>query len=357
MGVMRTGTAQGNQVLVDSNSDIALEAKLDFLARPASFPDAPDAVEIVETHFAWVFLSRRLVYKLKKPIRFQELDVTTLAARRANCELEVSLNRRLAASVYLGVVPLALRGGRLELEGDGEPVDWLVKMNRLPRERMLDHVGVRSTVSDAEIESLADKLSGFYRRTARAPWTGAEYRQALTARIEGYGRQLGALDLPFDGWLVGSLVEQQIAFVRAHAAVLEMRAATGRVVDAHGDLKPEHVYLADDPQIIDCLEFAVALRLLDTAEEIAFLGLECERIGCATVGRRIYDAYRRCCADPGADELYDFYRSVRAVVRALLSAWHLGDDLDAAARARWETQARWYLDTAGAALCAAEGRR
>ena len=340
-----------------TDREVPLDAKLEVLRDPGAFPDAPDFVEIVETHFAWVFLSRRFVYKLKKPIRFHELDVTTLAGRRANCELEVALNRRLAERVYIGVVPLALRDGRmfLEGEGEGEPVEWLVKMHRLPRERMLDHAGRHATVTDTEVVALVDKLASFYARAMRAPFSPAEYVRHLAAKVERYGAQFEQLDVPYDRDLARALVARLAGFVRANAPLFEARAAAGRVVDAHGDLKPEHVYLADDdPQIIDCLEFAAELRLLDTAEEIAFLVLECDRLGFSGVGRRVFEAYSRRCADPGEERVYELYRGVRALVRAWLSAGHLGDDLDAAERTRWAAQTRWYLDAAAAAIAAAE---
>jgi aminoglycoside phosphotransferase family enzyme len=119
-------------------------------------------------------------------------------------------------------------------------------------------------------------------------------------------------------------------------------------------LRPEHICLGTDPQIIDCLEFSAALRLLDAAEEMAFLALECERIGCKQVGRRIYETYVRRQSDPAAADLYEFYRSVRAVVRALLCAWHLSDDVDAQTHALWDTRARWYLDVAATEIRAAQ---
>lgn len=340
---------------MQTNREVPLDAKLDVLKDPSAFPDAADVVETIETHFAWVFLSGRFVYKLKKPIRFHELDATTLSARRSICELEVALNRRLAASVYIGVVPLALSAGALRLEGEGEPVEWLVKMHRLPRERMLDQAAVHSTVTDVEIAALVGKLADFYARAVRAPWTAAEYVLRLAAKVARYGTEFERLRVPFGHERVRALVARQVDFIRARAPRFEARAAAGRIVDAHGDLKPEHIYLADDdPQIIDCLEFAAELRLIDTAEEIAFLVLECDRLGFGAIGQRILDKYRRRCADPESDDLYHFYRSVRALVRAWLSAGHLADDLDADERARWESQTRWYVETATAAIAAAE---
>ena len=91
---------------MEPHRDLDLSEKVAFLRRPDSYPDGPEAVDVIETHFAWVFLSRRFVYKLKKPVRFPDLDLTTVRARRANCELEIALNRRLAAETYIGVVAL-----------------------------------------------------------------------------------------------------------------------------------------------------------------------------------------------------------------------------------------------------------
>jgi aminoglycoside phosphotransferase family enzyme len=325
---------------------------LAFLARPDSYPDGPDSVTLIETHFAWVFLSRRFVYKLKKPLRFRALDLTTLAARRANCELEVALNRRLADGVYIGVVPLGARGEGFALESSIDPVEWLVKMRRLPAERMLDRAARENTVRDEHTTRLVDRLCSYYERAARAPWTGAEYRGALAERIAQYGAELGALALPAEaGARLRALTAAQRRFVVERAALLDERIAAGRVVDAHGDLRPEHVFLGDEVQIIDCLEFSAELRLLDTAEELAFLALELERLGCTALGARILRLYSRRGADPAPPELLAFYRSVRALVRALLAALHVVD-APAAAREHWHARAAWYLDAALAAFAA-----
>ena len=178
-----------------ASRDSVSAAVLDFLARPGSYPDRPTTVEVVETHFAWVFLSRELVYKLKKPIRFRGLDLTTVAARRANCELEVALNRRLTHGVYIGVTPLGLRGAELTLDNHAAPLEWLVKMRRLPAERTLDRVARDGAIRDEDLARLVERLCSYYERAARAPWTPAEYRRALEQHTARYGAELRALAL------------------------------------------------------------------------------------------------------------------------------------------------------------------
>jgi len=339
-------------VTMAASRDSVSAAVLEFLARPESYPDGPAAIEVVETHFAWVFLSRQLVYKLKKSLRFRGLDLTTVAARRANCELEVALNRRLTDGVYLGVTPLGLRGAQLALESSAAPVEWLVKMRRLPAERTLDRMAADGAISDADLARLVDRLCSYYERAARAPWTPGEYRSELERQSAHYGAELRALALgPAVAARVRELTAAQSRFIDLNAGRLAARIASGRVVDAHGDLRPEHVFLVDPIQVIDCLEFSSDLRLLDTAEEVAFLALELARQGQAAIGERIVDLYRRRAADPLEPDLLGFYRSMRALVRAVLAALHVSDS-PVEARERWRTSAAWYLDAAIAAISA-----
>lgn len=338
---------------VSASSEVSPAAKLAFLRRPEAFPDGPDAVDLIETHFAWVFLSRRFVYKLKKPIRFHLVDFTTLSARRANCELEIVLNRRLAEAVYIGVVPLGLQGGELVLEGGDEVVDWLVKMHRLPRERMLDHAAPAGRVTAAARHALIDKLVRFYQRTVRPPWTPADYLRRLDTQLQRYGAQLEAPELGLDRARVRRLVARQRRCLGRDAEAFGSRIEHGRVVDAHGDLRPEHVYLGDEPQIIDCLEFSTDLRWLDSAEEIGFLTLECRRLGQAGLADELAGLYEEHAGDPVSLAVWAFYLSQRALVRALLCAWHLQDEHPEPTRVHWLERANWYLDAAESGIAEA----
>jgi aminoglycoside phosphotransferase family enzyme/predicted kinase len=125
--------------LVAETADPGLAAKAAFLSRSENYPEPTMAVQPVETHMSWVFLTDRHAYKLKKPVHFSYLDFRSEALRRHYCSEEVRLNRRLSDGVYLGTLPLMTdAGGRICLGSDGRVVDWLVHMRRLPAERMLD---------------------------------------------------------------------------------------------------------------------------------------------------------------------------------------------------------------------------
>lgn len=333
-----------------NTADVELRAKVDCLSRPETFPDRPLAVEIVETHFAWVFLEGRFVYKLKKPLRFHEFDLTSLATRRANCELEVALNRRLAPTVYIGTVPLNADGLSLTLGGAGTPVEWLVKMHRLPRERSLDRLAAADLLHDEQLHALMRTLTAFYAAAARAPWDGRSYRRALTAELERTADDLSAPALGLDHAEVREIAAGLTSRITATAEAFHARIAAGRVVDAHGDLRLEHVFLTPEPQIIDCLEFSADLRLLDSAAEIAFLALECERLGHGRLAARLIELYKHYGNDDIGADLLAFYRASRAFVRAKLAAWHLHDELAPAMADHWRARANWYLGVAASEL-------
>ena len=334
---------------VHTASHVSLAAKIEFLRDPGSHLDRPAAVDTIETHFAWLFLSRKFVYKLKKPIRFRSVDFTHLETRRAICELEVNLNRRLAESTYIGAIPLTYSSGRLQLKGDGRPVEWLVKMHRLPAEQSLELACQREQVPTAQLKELVVKLVRFYAQAMPAHWDEDAYLRRLREALDRYGAQLSAPALGLDSTALKQLAQLQRAFLADKADLLKARIAQGRVVDAHGDLRPEHIFLLPDPQIIDCLEFSSELRLLDAAEEIAFLALECERLGCKAIGEQIGVLYREIAADPLPVEVMHFYRSMRAMIRALLSAWHLEESGQGDTRV-WVDRAHWYLEIAQRSL-------
>ena len=323
-----------------------LADKVAHLSRAASYGGWASAVEIIETHMSYVFLVDHFVYKLKKPVRYPFLDFSTLEARRFNCEEELRLNRRLARDVYLDVVPLTLSSGRFELGGSAEPVEWLVKMRRLPRRLMLDQAIQEGRVSDQDLSRLTRVLAAFYRDAERVPLTASDYRERLERAIEHNHQSLSQRDYGLCPALLAAIRIRQLHFLERHAGAFDTRVQNGKILEGHGDLRPEHVCLGAEPVVIDCLEFNRDLRIVDAADELAYLAMECEFLGAPEVGRSLLAAYRAATEDVVSDDLIAFYQAARAVLRAKLAAFHLEDHLDANDRVKWITRARDYLHLA-----------
>jgi aminoglycoside phosphotransferase family enzyme len=100
--------------------------------------------------------------------------------------------------------------------------------------------------------------------------------------------------------------------------------------------------LADDPMMIDCLEFSRPLRLLDPLSELSFLSLECRRLGAEWIGNEVIAHYRQRTGDDAPTALIPFYESYHALVRATIAVWHLDDETDRRADV-WREQAEDYL--------------
>jgi aminoglycoside phosphotransferase family enzyme len=145
-------------------------------------------------------------------------------------------------------------------------------------------------------------------------------------------------------------------YLERHAEEFDARVNAGRIVEGHGDLRPEHIYLGSPPLVIDCLEFNRALRLLDPLEELATLALECERSGAGWVGRFVHGVYSRECRDIASPSLLAFHTAARGLLRAKLCAWHLRDAA-VTEHGRWLASTRQYLTLAErhAARCASPG--
>jgi aminoglycoside phosphotransferase family enzyme len=323
-----------------------IEEKVALLREPGLYPGAVKRVEVIETHFSWVFLTEDTVYKLKKPVRYHGLDFTTLEARHNNCEQEVRLNRRLAPDVYQGVVALTAVGvGGLELAGAGPVVDWLVAMRRLPAARMLDAALRNGTVAADEVRKFSLLLADFYRRAVPVSMDPDTYRHRFEAGVTANHADLAEPRYGLPPRQLDVLTQAQRYFLRDHGDLLERRARDARIVDAHGDLRPEHICLTPDPVIIDCLEFDPELRLLDPVDELAYLALECERLGAPAVGADVLRHYRDATGDACPDTLMQFYTVFRACLRAKIAIWHLAD-CPASEYPRWSDRARSYLDLA-----------
>lgn len=306
--------------------DADTQRKIGFLRNPGSYPVPATSVEVIETHFAWVFLTDAHAWKLKKPIRAQVIDYRRLADRAHFCREELRLNRRLADWVYLDVVPLTEdAAGRLALAGAGRVVDWLVKMVRLPADDMLDRIIDRGELEFRHLERIARELGHFYAGLAPERLDADAYLSRLFAQSRQQEIQIRDIDgaLAAEPWQ--DLLADQRRFMDEYRDTLAERAESGLIVEAHGDLRPEHIYLGERFAIIDCLEFSRDLRIQDSAEEIAFLALECELAAGTDAARSLISAFAAVSGDEAAPSLMAFYMSRRATVRAILSAWHLAD--------------------------------
>lgn len=302
----------------------SLEKKVAFLKQANAYSFPVHHVETKETHMSWVFLVDNFVYKLKKNNCYLLLDLTTLESRYFNCLEEVRLNRRLAPEIYLGIIALCIeKNGELKLEGKGEIIDWLIKMKRIPDEDMLDQAIKNKKINKETISPAANLLVNFYKHSAPIVMNAEQFKEKLKHEIDIIYKEIIDPLFGLPELIIDQIQETLVTFLKDNAAVFNKRITDGRVIEAHGDLKPEHICIGPQPAIIDCLEFNRDLRLLDSAEELSFLDIECERLGDFTTGKMFFDIYREQMGNQIPETLIYFYKSKRAFLRTYLVIRHI----------------------------------
>lgn len=296
----------------------SLESEIRFLTE--FFSRQPGSAEIRETHLSFVFLTATRAYKLKKPVKYDYLDFTTPELRRRNAEEEVRLNRRFAKDVYLGVTPVFWSQGKFHLgpHADGSAVDWLVEMRRLPAERMLDRLIRSQTVSADDIGRAGRHIAQAHGRCTRLDLAGEVYRKRLAHEVAVNLQELTAPGNHLQRHWVEPACAAQFALIEGDKPLFDERVREGHIIDGHGDLRPEHVCLCDPPAAIDCIEFCPEFRILDTADDVGLLDLECELLG-ASVSDQLWEAYGQASGSRPPQRLIHFYESLRATVRARIA--------------------------------------
>ena len=296
---------------------------IEQLSDPAAYPGSVRAVDVRHTHISVVFLTEQDVYKIKKPVNLGFLDFSTLEKRRHYCEEEVRLNRRLAPAVYRGVVPLTRMGGRIQVAGSGEVVEWAVHMERLPEQATLLHRLQGNLISSDLVVSLARKLAQFH---AHADSSAAIATHGRFEMVAHNARENFAQVRPHVGTSLSQAVFDRLQ-ARTEAALIQLRplcearAARGVPRDTHGDLHLDHVYLfperqpPDDLVIIDCIEFNERFRYADPMADMAFLVMDLKFHGRGDLARDFAAAYFEASGDTEGRALLPFYTAYRAAIR------------------------------------------
>jgi len=284
---------------------------------------------VVETHISTLFFVGDRVFKLHKPVQFEFLDFREREARRADCLREVVLNRRLAPDVYLGVA---------DIEIDGEPLDHMVVMRRLPRDRRLTAIVSSGGDLAGWLRKVAMVLASFHGSAARSPEisraaTSVALRAGWEANFRETERFVGSF---LDDVDEGEIRRRALRWVDGREGLLSARIADGRVCDGHGDLQADDIFCLDDGiRILDCIEFSDRMRYVDVCADVAFLAMDLERLGFPEAAARFLLDYQEIADDRFPDPLLHHYLAARAYVRAKVSCLRAGQGApEAAAQAR-----------------------
>ena len=295
------------------------------LLDPRAHPEPPGTVELRQTHISWLIFTDQWVYKIKKPLNLGFLDFSELDERRRFCHEEVRLNRRLSPDVYVGVVVLRRADGRVvvgETDEDpaahsDKPVDYAVKMRRLPVDRWLKRTLEDGTAAPESIRRVARRIAAFHSSVEPAsPECPTGRLETVRFNTEENFEQVS----PFVGrTLTSELFDVVRAYTRTflerRGDLFRLREAEGRVLDGHGDLHTAQICIENGISFIDCIEFNERFRIADVAADIAFLAMDLDRHGRRDLRSVLVDTYVEETADTQLVELLPFYMTYRAFTR------------------------------------------
>jgi len=319
------------------------------LLNPKAYPETPQQVELVQTQMSFVFLTDDYVYKVKKSVNLGYLDYTTLDRRYFYCQREVELNQRLCPDVYLGVVPISRDKGNISIEGQGEVIEYAVKMRRLPQQTMMDVLLANNQVSSQMVTSVAQKLVEFHQRAeTNANISAFGDLDAITKNTEENFTQTEKY--------IGNTISQEKyrrikdytdSFVEENASLFHKRITDGRIRDCHGDLHAAHICFTNGICIYDCIEFNDRFRYCDVASEVAFLAMDLDHYGRADLSRSFVNAYVAQSRDEELLQLLNFYKCYLAYVRGKVESFKLDDPyISEVEKTRVLATAKSYFDLA-----------
>jgi uncharacterized protein len=309
------------------------------MLRPEFYSHDPSQVEFRQTHISYVFLAGPYVYKVKKAVKLPFLDYSTLENRRHFCDEEIRLNRRLAPNTYLGTVGICRAKGSFFLDernlSDTESiVEFAVKMNRLPEARMLTSLVRDESVKPSHITAIAKKLAVFHQNASGEKSERYGSPAAIAAKVrDNFHETRGFIARTIAKSSFETIQSYSEGFLKNNSDILERRLSHARVREGHGDLRAEHICLANDIEIFDCVEFDEGLRYGDVASEVGFLSMDLDFLGESDLSTKFENAYASAARDPGLSALLPFYKCYRAYVRGKVESLK-SDEQDVTERER-----------------------
>ena len=320
-------------------------AVIEFLSQSSTHGGA--AVERVETHASLVFLVGTRAYKMKRAVRYDYLDFSTVERRKAMCEAELRINRRAAPQLYRDVIAVTRESdGQLALGGGGPAVEWLIEMVRFDQESLLDRLAGRQALDTDVMDPLASEIARFHEDAERRLDHGGAsgLRWVINGNAAGFADQgKGVLDASLCDEVTGATRSA----LQQHARLLDARRGAGRVRQCHGDLHLRNIVLIDGrPTLFDAVEFNDEIACIDVLYDLAFLLMDLWRRDLPRHANVVWNSYLKASDQVDGLPVMPLFLSCRAAIRAKTSATAARLERDASRRTELENLARRYLDMA-----------
>lgn len=302
-----TGQGQDQATLVTS------------LLRADAFPHPVTELELYDTHISWVILTGSFAYKIKKALKLEFLDFSTLELRKHFCQEELRLNRRWAPELYLDIVPVTGSHRRPVLGGAGAAIEYAVKMLQFDQDRQLDRQLALDRLTAEDMRELAETIDGYHAKAEVDPLVDEEeaVNDVSAPMLENFP-PLRRVANPGQLDSVRAWTENALSELRG--SLLQRRKA-GFVRECHGDLHLTNlVRLPSGIVPYDCVEFAPELRVMDVLSDLSFLVMDLVARGRPDLGFVLLNRYLEKNGDYSGMTLFGLYFIYHCMIRAKVAA-------------------------------------
>ena len=293
------------------------------LQNPVLYDHPVKNISIIETHISWVILTGYFAYKILKPVNLGFVDFSTLEKRCYYCNEGFRLNKRIAAALYLQVVPIKGTPEHPRLSGGGNAIEYAIKMREFPQSGLLSYYATNHLLLPRHIDTMAELTASFHSR-ARPADTSTSFGSLNTflkwsqENFEHIERIVPQSILPgnYQRWKTSCL-----SGITRLQGQIDQRIHSGFVRECHGDLHLSNMAIIDQElTFFDCIEFNQELRWIDTISEIAFVAMDLHARGYAKFAWRFLNQYLQITGDYNGIALLREYLVYRALVRAKIEA-------------------------------------
>jgi len=308
-----------NPEAVDLSAVGREERFIDSLLHETVFPHPVDDIRLVETHISWVILTGNVAYKIKKPIKLEFLDFSSLELRKHFCNEELRLNRRWAPELYLDVVPVCGSFEEPKIGGTGSPIEYAVRMMQFPQSAQLDAQLDAGLLVDADMVEIAEMIAAKHGLAAVCDALGVEDVVSLVQHpmLEN----IKHLELCVDRDEMQNLSSWTSESLQELWATLIERQDDGFIRECHGDLHLRNlVRLSSGIAAYDCVEFSAELRQIDVISDVAFLMMDLTARERRDLAYIFINRYLECTGDYAGMLVFGLYYVYHALIRAKIAS-------------------------------------
>jgi aminoglycoside phosphotransferase family enzyme len=299
---------------------------VEAMLKPEAYAQAPGKIELMQTHISFVFLTKNYVYKVKKAVNFGFLDFSTLEKRHLFCEKELELNRRLCSEIYLEVVPIK-RSSFITVGGEGEIIEYALKMKRLPQERIMTVLLRENKVDKKTIANIAQIVAQFHSKAQTNPEISqfGSLKMVKTNWDENFSQTTKYVNQTISQNEFQFIQTKIQTFLEKNKALIESRTTNNRIRDCHGDLHSGNIFITDKICIFDAIEFNDRFRYSDVAADVAFLAMDLDFQHQSDLANYFIERYLAFSEDQQLTQLLAFYKCYRAYVRGKVISFRIDD--------------------------------